>query len=241
MWDLFHGITWRNLSVALQLVKWPINLIILQPLDLLNLTLNSYTLEEMLALERQVLRVLEFDLTYADPTIFLNYFLHLTCSEDDTLVGQEWAPLLNIFIVSTITEFLASLNQNSDEGGFLVLYESFFCIFACPLNKGGGVCWILAGGSDGGEVAAAHPALPPGCGCSPLCYLRHSPCILIHARPCLLYFSIPNHTTHAQVFQVMNCPLLPSSLGVTVFFTTTDNGVLHVKKYLIIMLKKDDL
>lgn len=134
MWDLFHGIIWRNLSVALQLVKWPINLIILQPLDLLNLTLNSYTLEEMLALERQVLRVLEFDLTYADPTIFLNYFLHLTCSEDDTLVGQEWAPLHNIFIVSTITEFLASLNQNSDEGGFLVLYESFFFVYLHVLS-----------------------------------------------------------------------------------------------------------
>lgn len=74
---------------------WP-QCFVWQPMDLLNLTLNSYTLEEMLALERQVLRVLEFDLTYADPTIFLNYFLHLTCSEDDTLVGQEWA-LLNIF------------------------------------------------------------------------------------------------------------------------------------------------
>ncbi|KAK3890661.1 hypothetical protein Pcinc_005395 [Petrolisthes cinctipes] len=60
----------------------------LKPLDLLNLTLNSYTLEEMLSLERQVLCVLEFDLTYADPTIFLNYFLHLTCSEDDALVVE---------------------------------------------------------------------------------------------------------------------------------------------------------
>ncbi|KAK4324659.1 hypothetical protein Pmani_004718 [Petrolisthes manimaculis] len=60
----------------------------LKPLDLLNLTLNSYTLEEMLSLERQVLCVLEFDLTYADPTIFLNYFLHLTCSEEDALVVE---------------------------------------------------------------------------------------------------------------------------------------------------------
>ncbi|XP_045623465.2 uncharacterized protein [Procambarus clarkii] len=53
---------------------------------LLQLTLDSYTHEELLSLERHVLVVLGFQLTYADPSVFLNYFLYLTCNSNDQMV-----------------------------------------------------------------------------------------------------------------------------------------------------------
>nr|XP_053652128.1 G2/mitotic-specific cyclin-B3-like isoform X2 [Cherax quadricarinatus] len=54
---------------------------------LLQLTLDLYTHAELLSLERQVLVVVNFQVTYADPSIFLNYFLYLTCNSQDQMVA----------------------------------------------------------------------------------------------------------------------------------------------------------
>ncbi|XP_068218650.1 G2/mitotic-specific cyclin-B-like isoform X1 [Palaemon carinicauda] len=54
--------------------------------ELLGLTLNSYTLQEFLAMEREVLVVLNFNLISIDPSTFLEYFAYLTCNYDDKRV-----------------------------------------------------------------------------------------------------------------------------------------------------------
>ncbi|KAG7175535.1 Charged multivesicular body protein 6-like [Homarus americanus] len=61
----------------------------LESSELLQLTLNSYTHEELLSFERQVLKVVQFQLTYADPSLFLNYFLFLTCNLHDHLGAEN--------------------------------------------------------------------------------------------------------------------------------------------------------
>lgn len=46
-------------------------------------------------MERRVLEVLHFRLTYADPTTFLGYFLHLTCNTHDQTVRGRAELLLH--------------------------------------------------------------------------------------------------------------------------------------------------
>ncbi|XP_063841107.1 G2/mitotic-specific cyclin-B2-like [Scylla paramamosain] len=72
-----------------------------QTAELLHLTLNSYKHEELLALERRVLQVLNFNLTYADPTVFLCYFLYLTCNTQDQTVNDCCGFLMEVVMVES--------------------------------------------------------------------------------------------------------------------------------------------
>ncbi|XP_066974093.1 G2/mitotic-specific cyclin-B2-like isoform X2 [Macrobrachium rosenbergii] len=58
----------------------------LEATDLLGLTLDTYTLQEFLSMEREVLTTVSFNLITADPSIFLEYFAYLTCNYDDKMV-----------------------------------------------------------------------------------------------------------------------------------------------------------
>ncbi|MPC44448.1 Cyclin-A2 [Portunus trituberculatus] len=72
-----------------------------QTAELLHLTLNSYKHGELLALERRVLQVLNFNLTYADPTVFLCYFLYLTCNTEDQTVNDCCGFLMEVVMVES--------------------------------------------------------------------------------------------------------------------------------------------
>lgn len=93
--------------------------------DLLQLTLNSYTRAELLSLERQVLSVLKFELSCADQGSFLNYFLYLTCNDQDNMVIDCSGFLLGIVLVEAWPlETRPSLLAAAALHGALVLVRS---------------------------------------------------------------------------------------------------------------------
>lgn len=56
-------------------------------------------------MERRVLQVLRFRLTYAEPTVFLGYFLHLTCNtHDQTVRSRTNAGLSRMLQTTTVHE-----------------------------------------------------------------------------------------------------------------------------------------
>lgn len=67
--------------------------------SLLELSLNYYTRPDLLALEKEVLCNLNFELVHADPSLFLRYFLYLTCNSYDQLIIEASGFLLELVLV----------------------------------------------------------------------------------------------------------------------------------------------
>jgi len=67
--------------------------------SLLELSLNYYSRPDLLTLEKEVLCNLNFELVQADPSIFLRYFLYLTCNSHDQLIIEASGFLLELVLV----------------------------------------------------------------------------------------------------------------------------------------------
>ncbi|XP_050725857.1 uncharacterized protein LOC127003364 isoform X2 [Eriocheir sinensis] len=102
--------------------------------ELLHLTLNSYSHGELLAMERRVLQVLRFRLTYAEPTVFLGYFLHLTCNTHDQTITDCCDFLMEVVLVeSWPLETRPSLLAAAALHGALMIIHGALAASAVPL------------------------------------------------------------------------------------------------------------